>query len=114
MTSAVQLQMGLHKAHRNRYLFSDHYLDNILLNDPRWDEALGEATVLLVWLQDLYAAEQQQLAKYTETQLEDQRWASRIRKTTRPEPWLLARSRAGTQTWERNARAAAGCQHPDG
>lgn len=71
MTSTLQLEMGLSSAHRNRYLFSDHYLNHILPADPRWDEALSDAADRLTWLQDLYTEEQEQLRHYNEDQLRD-------------------------------------------
>jgi hypothetical protein len=42
MSSALQLTMGVTPPHHNQYLFSDHYLENILPDDPRWEVALGE------------------------------------------------------------------------
>jgi type I restriction-modification system DNA methylase subunit len=71
MTTSLQLEMGLSAAHRNRYLFSDHYLAHILPNDPRWDRALSDAADFLAWLQDHYASEQDQLPEYNEDQLRD-------------------------------------------
>ncbi|MGD2178471.1 MAG: hypothetical protein PVG71_11675, partial [Anaerolineae bacterium] len=71
MTTSLQLEMGLSSAHRNQYLFSDHYLEHILPDDPRWDEALPEAEAFLAWAQDLYADERDQLADYNEDQLRD-------------------------------------------
>jgi len=66
----LQLTMAIAPAHRNQYLFSDHYLNNLLPQDPRWDAALPEAEAFLTWLQVLYAKEQDQLADYNEAQLE--------------------------------------------
>ncbi|TEU19049.1 MAG: hypothetical protein E3J21_04680 [Anaerolineales bacterium] len=71
MNIPLQLAMGMYAAHRNQYLFSDHYLDNLLPQDPRWAESLPEAETFLTWLQGLYAREQAQLPNYTESQLED-------------------------------------------
>ena len=62
--------MGMYAVHRNQYLFSHHYLDNLLPQDPRWAESLPEAETFLTWLQGLYAREQAQLPNYTESQLE--------------------------------------------
>jgi type I restriction-modification system DNA methylase subunit len=62
--------MGVEAPHRNRYLFSDHYLENILPDDPRWEQAREEAEDFLTWLQDLYADERDQLPDYNESQLE--------------------------------------------
>jgi type I restriction-modification system DNA methylase subunit len=62
--------MGIAAPHRNRYLFSDHYLENLLPDDPHWSSALAQAEDVLVWLQDLYTGEQDQLPDYNESQLE--------------------------------------------
>jgi len=67
----LQLTMAITPDHRNQYLFSDHYLNNLLCQDPRWDAALPEAETFLAWLQELYAREQGQLAGYNESQLQD-------------------------------------------
>ena len=56
MSNVLQLRMGV-EPHRNRYLFSDHYLEKILLDDPRWQQALTEAKQFCDWLRDLYADE---------------------------------------------------------
>ncbi len=71
MKAPLQLRMGMQPSHGNQYLFSDHYLDNLLPDDPRWADALPEAQDFLPWLQELYAQEEAQLSDYTETQLED-------------------------------------------
>ena len=71
MNVPLQLVMGIAPAHRNQYLFSDHYLDHLLPQDPRWGAAQAEAGEFLAWLQGLYAREQKQLARYTENQLEE-------------------------------------------
>jgi len=71
MNAPIQLTFGINPAHHNQYLFSDHYLDNLLPYDPRWDAALPEAEAFLAWLQRLYAQEQEQLPKYNENQLEE-------------------------------------------
>ena len=71
MTSPLQLHMGVQAPHRNRYLFSDHYLENLLPDDPRWAVALSQAEALQAWLQDLYARERDQLPDYVEDQLEE-------------------------------------------
>jgi hypothetical protein len=67
----IQLILGVDQPHNNQYLFSDHYLENLLSKDPRWEAALPEAESFLAWLQDLYMAEGDQLAGYNESQLED-------------------------------------------
>jgi hypothetical protein len=71
MTSPLQLKMGVTPPHRNRYLFSDHYLENILPDDPRWEEARAEAEAFCDWLRERYADERDQLPDYLEDQLEE-------------------------------------------
>lgn len=71
MNIPFQLVMAITPAHRNQYLFSDHYLDNLLPQDPRWRSALPQAQAFLTWLQELYAHEQRQLPSYNEPQLEN-------------------------------------------
>jgi hypothetical protein len=71
MSAPLQLSLAITQPHRNRYLFSDHYLNQILPRDPRWEAALDQAEDFLAWLQALYAQEQKQLPKYHEAQLED-------------------------------------------
>jgi hypothetical protein len=71
VSESIQLALDITPPHRNRYLFSDHYLDVLLPNDPRWSAALPEAEAFLAWLHELYAKEQAQLPYYTESQLED-------------------------------------------
>ena len=41
MTNPLQLNIGIEAPHRNRYLFSDHYLENLLPADPRWEAGLS-------------------------------------------------------------------------
>ncbi len=43
MTTPIQLTIGITPPHRNQYLFSDDYLDELLRQDPRWSQALPEA-----------------------------------------------------------------------
>ena len=50
MSAPLQLTMGVLAAHRNHYLFSDHYLDHLLPDDPRWADCLDEAGAFLTWL----------------------------------------------------------------
>ena len=71
MNVSLQLTIGMGAAHRNQYLFSDHYLNNLLPNDPRWSVAPPEAETFLAWLQNLYAREQAQFSHYNESSLED-------------------------------------------
>ena len=71
MNVSLQLTIGMGAAHRNQYLFSDHYLNNLLPDDARWSVALPEAETFLAGLQDLYARDKDQLPEYNEDQLED-------------------------------------------
>ncbi|MFW5943076.1 MAG: Eco57I restriction-modification methylase domain-containing protein, partial [Chloroflexota bacterium] len=71
MSQPLQLSLGVQDAVNNQYLFSDHYLLNLLPRDPRWGAALAEAEAFLAWVQALYAQEQDHLDDYNETQLED-------------------------------------------
>jgi hypothetical protein len=71
MDASLQLAMAMAPAHRNQYLFSDHYLNELLPDDARWSEALPEAEAFLAWLQTHYAEHQSLLLQYTESQLED-------------------------------------------
>ncbi|UCG24816.1 MAG: hypothetical protein JSW55_02115 [Chloroflexota bacterium] len=50
----LQLTLGMGAAHRNRYLCSDHYLENLLACDPCWPAGLAEAASFLAWMQALY------------------------------------------------------------
>ena len=43
MSAPLQLALGGLNEHRNHYLFSDHYLDHLLPDDPRCLAALPEA-----------------------------------------------------------------------
>src|SRR5690554_1206792 len=70
MSQPLQLSLGVKTAVNNQYLFSDHYLLNLLPQDPRWQEAQEEAADFLAWLQEQYVHEQGQLASYNEAQLE--------------------------------------------
>ncbi len=71
MTTPIQLTIGITSPHRNQYLFSDHYLDELLRQDPRWSQALPQAETFFQWLQQRYAQEQAQLPQYNESQLEE-------------------------------------------
>ncbi len=71
MSQSAQLSLGLDKPHRNQYLFSDHYLEEILRREAAWTAAQGPAAEFLAWLRELYAAEAAQLEAYSESQLED-------------------------------------------
>ena len=52
MSAPLQLTLGGFSEHRNHYLFSDHYLDHLLPEDPRWSAAQGEARAFGEWLSD--------------------------------------------------------------
>ena len=71
MPPHLQLAMAMGTDHRNQYLFSDHYLNQLLPQDPRWEQALPQAQSFWTWVQHLYAREQGQLADYNEAQLEE-------------------------------------------
>lgn len=71
MSNGIQLVMGISPPHRNQYLFSDHYLNSLLPQDPRWPQPLPESEAFLTWLQQLFAREQNQLRNYNEPQLEE-------------------------------------------
>ncbi len=65
-----QPQLGF-SPHNNQSLFSDHYLQEILRRTPAWRELQTPAADFLAWLRELYGREQDQLASYNESQLED-------------------------------------------
>lgn len=72
MTDAQQLPLELTTApYRNHYLFSDHYLDHLLPQDPRWGDIAAAAAELYPWLQALYRREAPHLPHYNESQLEE-------------------------------------------
>ena len=73
MSNSPKRITGVKSAHRNRHLFSNHYLDNLLPRDPDWEAALPEAKKSLSWLQDVYSKERRRLPEYDEIQLEE-RW----------------------------------------
>ncbi len=71
MNTAHQPSFGL-LSHRNHYLFSDHYLDEILRRNRQiWEPATAEARPFLDWLRAHYAAEREALPNYNESQLEE-------------------------------------------
>ena len=43
MSQPLQLSVGVQDVVNNQYLFSDHYLLNLLPRDPRWQGDLGRA-----------------------------------------------------------------------
>ena len=57
-----QPALSTEQPHNNRNLYSDHYLDIILKEDPRWEAALPEAAAFRDWLKTLYAKEKNQLS----------------------------------------------------
>ena len=57
MTTPIQLTMGIEVPHTNQYLFSDHYLNNLLPTDLCSEDALPKTERFLAWLQHLYARE---------------------------------------------------------
>lgn len=63
--------------HNNQFLFSDHYLNSLLPQDPRWQNGLRDAQTFAAFLRDLYAREKEQLPHYNEAQLE-QNWLRKI------------------------------------
>ncbi len=69
-----QLKLGL-SSHNNNYLFSNHYLDNILKERDawrnQWHAAVKHGRDLLLFLQPLYEQERNQLPDYSESQLEE-------------------------------------------
>jgi type I restriction-modification system DNA methylase subunit len=72
MTDIVQPALPIGTPHNNQYLFSDHYLEQILRRDRTvWDVAIPEATAFLAWLRELHGREGANLAAYSESQLED-------------------------------------------
>ncbi|HFC11572.1 MAG TPA: hypothetical protein ENJ56_01915, partial [Anaerolineae bacterium] len=66
----TQLSLGI-SSHNNHFLFSDHYLNEILKKDPRWKKAVIAAATLLPPLTDLYQHEKSHFANYSEAQLEE-------------------------------------------
>lgn len=63
--------------HNNQFLFSDHYLNTLLPQDPRWQDALNDTRAFADWLRELHAREKKQLAHYNEAQLEEN-WIRKI------------------------------------
>jgi type I restriction-modification system DNA methylase subunit len=78
--NAFQLSLSINPPHNNQYLFSDHYLNNLLPQEPIWQNARRETQAFLEWLQDHYARERNQLASYKESQLEDHWFAPILRR----------------------------------
>lgn len=71
MSDAQQLSLAIDKPHRNQYLFSDHYLEEILRREKAWTAAQPAAADFLSFLRSLHAAEGAHLADYNEAQLEE-------------------------------------------
>lgn len=66
-----QLSLNL-SSHNNHFLFSDHYLDDILRRTPLWQrEIVPQAESFFTWLKALYQKEKAQLPQYKEAQLEE-------------------------------------------
>ncbi|MCA9996955.1 MAG: N-6 DNA methylase [Anaerolineales bacterium] len=57
--------------HQNHFLFSDHYLNNLLPKQVAWEAGREETAVFSQWLRDLYQQERDNLPGYNEAQLED-------------------------------------------
>lgn len=70
MSTSPRPEMTLSSAHRNRDLFSDHYLDRVLPRDSRWQEGRAEAEAFHAWLQRRCAREGDALPDYRERALE--------------------------------------------
>ncbi|NLS80241.1 MAG: hypothetical protein GXY76_23630 [Chloroflexi bacterium] len=75
----MQLALGITPALNNQYLFSDHYLGQLLPNDPHRTAALDEAAAFRHWLIGQYGQEQRSLPRYSESQLEEH-WVKPILK----------------------------------
>ncbi len=60
----------VHHRHRNHYLFSDYYLNELLFDSDVWREEKVNAGNFLTWLQAHYKAEKENLTTYNENQLE--------------------------------------------
>ncbi len=70
-TKSMQLNIDLGPSpYNNQYLLADRYLDHILTGDERWPAGLAEAEAFLGWLRARYEHEHDQLAAYSEHQLE--------------------------------------------
>ncbi len=77
MDTPLQPALALVPPFNNQFLFSDHYLDSLLPQEPRWDAALPEAQAFANFLSELYTREKKQLPHYNEAQLE-QNWLRKI------------------------------------
>ena len=58
-------------SHNNAFLFSDHYLGEILRRSPAWRNATAAGLDFRAWLKPLYEHEKEHLGGYSESQLED-------------------------------------------
>lgn len=59
MPSSMQLSLGVEPGHRNQYLFSDHYLDELLPDEKLWRafvKALASSVPNLSALVEVYRA----------------------------------------------------------
>ncbi len=70
--TAHQLVLPL-ETHRNHYLFSDHYLNEVLPGQPIWREVEAEARLALAAIKKLYGRQADDLPHYNEAQTE-QNW----------------------------------------
>ena len=72
MTAFSQLGFSFAQGtHQNHFLFSDHYLNNLLPKQVVWEAGREETAVFSQWLRDLYQQERDNLPGYNEAQLED-------------------------------------------
>lgn len=68
--STAQLSLGI-SSHNNNHLFSDHYLNTILKEDPRWQNVIPDSDAFLAWATELHEQHAAQLDHYSEAQLEN-------------------------------------------
>lgn len=72
MTAFSQLGFSFAQGtHQNHFLFSDHYLNNLLPKQAVWEAGREETAVFSHWLRDRYQQERDNLPGYNEAQLED-------------------------------------------
>ncbi|MFL5802619.1 MAG: hypothetical protein ACJ8CR_12870 [Roseiflexaceae bacterium] len=69
-STSMQLPLNIERAHNNQFLFSDHYLDQLLPATSRWQATLSDATSFLDWLRQKYVQEKNYFDSYNENQLE--------------------------------------------
>ena len=63
-------QSELYGAHRNHFLFSDHYLNNIVFGSGQWEQSADAVLRFLSWVTAHYEREKGNLSAYSEAQLE--------------------------------------------